>query len=118
MRNQIRSERTFENARLWGESVLYAAEIIEAIHYLEGDEPKVEPWTGFLCDPVVRKYGIKMVDWTIPGVAVILGRAKDSKAAKKLLVFPLGLPVTLQPVETQKPSLEISASLQLLLVLN
>lgn len=85
MRNQIRSERTFENARLWGESVLYAAEIIEAIHYLEGDEPKVEPWTGFLGDPVVRKYGIKMVDWTIPGEAVIIGRAKDSKAAKKLV---------------------------------
>ncbi|MDI6812388.1 MAG: acetyl-CoA decarbonylase/synthase complex subunit alpha/beta [Desulfitobacteriaceae bacterium] len=85
MRNQVRTERTFENARLWGESVLYAAEVIETIHYLEEDEPKVEPWTGFLGDPVVRKYGIKMVDWTIPGVAVILGRAKDSKAAKKLL---------------------------------
>jgi len=26
-----------------------------------------------------------MVDWTIPGVAVILGRAKDSKAAKKIV---------------------------------
>ncbi|KLU58911.1 carbon monoxide dehydrogenase/acetyl-CoA synthase subunit alpha [Peptococcaceae bacterium CEB3] len=85
MRNQVRTERSFENARLWGESVLYAAEIIEVLHYLEGDEPKVEPWTGFLGDPVVRKYGIKMVDWTIPGEAVILGRAKDSKAAKKLI---------------------------------
>ncbi|CAA7601842.1 acetyl-CoA C-acyltransferase/hydroxylamine reductase/CO-methylating acetyl-CoA synthase [Acididesulfobacillus acetoxydans] len=85
MRNQVRTERSFENARLWGESVLYAAEIIETLHYLEGDEPKVEPWTGFLGDPVVRKYGIKMVDWTIPGEAVILGRAKDSKAAKKLI---------------------------------
>ncbi|MHB1651962.1 MAG: acetyl-CoA decarbonylase/synthase complex subunit alpha/beta [Desulfitobacteriaceae bacterium] len=85
MRNQVRSERNFENARLWGESVLYAAEVIEVIHYLEGDEPKVDPWTGFLGDPVVRKYGIKMVDWTIPGVAVILGRAKDAKAAKKIV---------------------------------
>ncbi|MDA8227230.1 MAG: acetyl-CoA decarbonylase/synthase complex subunit alpha/beta, partial [Desulfitobacterium hafniense] len=43
------------------------------------------PWTGFLGDPVIRKYGIKMVDWTIPGVAVILGRAKDSKSAKKIV---------------------------------
>ncbi len=85
MRNQVRSERNFENARLWGESVLYAAEIIEVLHYLEGDEPKVDPWTGFLGDPIVRKHGIKMVDWTIPGVAVILGRAKDSKAAKKIV---------------------------------
>ncbi len=85
MRNQVRSERNFENARLWGESVLYAAEIIEALHYLEGDEPKVEPWTGFLGDPVVRKHGIKMVDWTIPGVAVIMGRAVNSQAAKKIV---------------------------------
>jgi acetyl-CoA synthase len=85
MRNQVRSELTFDNARLWGESVLYAAEIIEALHYLRGDEPKVKPWTGFLGDPILRKHGIKMVDWTIPGVAVILGRAQDSAAAKKIV---------------------------------
>ncbi|AHF06898.1 acetyl-CoA decarbonylase/synthase complex subunit alpha/beta [Desulfitobacterium metallireducens] len=85
MRNQVKTGLTFENARLWGESVLYAAEIIEVLHYLRGDEPKVAPWTGFLGDPIVRKHGIKMVDWTIPGVAVILGRAKDSKAAKKIV---------------------------------
>lgn len=85
MRNQVRSGLTFENARLWGESTLYAAEVIEVLHYLQGDEPKVDPWTGFLGDPVVRKHGVKMVDWTIPGVAVILGRAKDSKAAKKIV---------------------------------
>jgi len=91
MRNQVRTELTFENARLWGESVLYAAEIIEVIHYLEGDEPKVEPWTGFLGDPVVRKYGIKMVDWTIPGEAVIIGRAKDSKTAKKIVDKLMGM---------------------------
>ncbi len=85
MRNQLHAERNFSNARLWGEAVLYAAEIIEIIHYLEGDEPKVEPWTGFLGDPVLRKHGIKMVDWTIPGVAVIMGRAADSQAAKKIV---------------------------------
>ncbi|MGE4272828.1 MAG: acetyl-CoA decarbonylase/synthase complex subunit alpha/beta [Desulfitobacterium sp.] len=85
MRNQVKPELTFANARLWGESVLYAAEIIEVIHYLCNDEPKVEPWTGFLGDPIVRKHGIKMVDWTIPGEAVILGRAKDSKSAKKIV---------------------------------
>lgn len=85
MRHQVRSELNFENARLAGEAVLYAAEIIEAIRYLRKDSMAVEPWTGFLGDPVLRKYGIKMVDWTIPGVAVILGRAKDSKAAKKIV---------------------------------
>lgn len=85
LRNQTRFGLTFENARLWGEAVLYAAEIIEVLHYLRGDAPKVKPWTGFLGDPVLRKHGINMVDWTIPGVAIILGRAKDSLSAKKLV---------------------------------
>ncbi|MBO8169801.1 MAG: CO dehydrogenase/CO-methylating acetyl-CoA synthase complex subunit beta [Thermoanaerobacteraceae bacterium] len=88
MRAQINEELTFENARLWGESTWYAAEIIEALRYLKYDEEKPlvpEPWTGFIGDPVVRKYGIKMVDWTIPGEAVIIGRAKDSKKLAKLV---------------------------------
>ncbi|KKM09187.1 bifunctional acetyl-CoA decarbonylase/synthase complex subunit alpha/beta [Clostridiales bacterium PH28_bin88] len=78
-------ELTFENARLAGESTLYAAEIIEALRYVRGEVETVEPWTNFIGDPVVRKYGIKMVDWTIPGEAVILGRAKDSKKLAKLV---------------------------------
>lgn len=85
MRAQIYEDLTFENARLAGESVLYAAEIIEALRYLDGNSPHVEPWTGFLGDPVVRRFGIMMVDWTIPGVAVIVGRAKTSEAAKKIV---------------------------------
>ncbi|GAV22483.1 acetyl-CoA decarbonylase/synthase complex subunit alpha/beta [Carboxydothermus pertinax] len=88
MRSQIKSELTFENARLAGEATWYAAEIIEAIRYLKHSEENpivVPPWTGFIGDPVVRQYGIKMVDWTIPGEAVIIGRAKDSKAAKKIV---------------------------------
>jgi len=85
VRTQVRTELTVENSKLWGESVLYAAEVIEVLHYLRGDNPKVLPWTGFLGDPIVRKHGIKMVDWTIPGVAVILGRAKDSVSAKNMV---------------------------------
>jgi acetyl-CoA synthase len=85
MRHQIREPLTFENARLCGESTLYAAEIIEALHYVVEDEPKVEPWTGFLSDPNVRRYGIKLVDWTIPGQAILLGRAKTSKHAARLV---------------------------------
>ncbi|MFZ5943739.1 MAG: acetyl-CoA decarbonylase/synthase complex subunit alpha/beta [Bacillota bacterium] len=85
MRGQLKSKLTLENVLLAGEATLYAAEIIEALRYVKNPNPHVAPWTGFLGDPVVRKYGIKMVDWTIPGVAVILGRAKDSKAARKLV---------------------------------
>lgn len=90
LRGQIREQLTFENARLYGEATLYAAEIIEALHCLVQDEPKVNPWTGFLGDPVVRMYGIKLVDWTIPGQAVIVGRAKTSKDAKKIVEELMG----------------------------
>jgi len=66
MRSQVREELNFYNARLCGEATAYAAEIIEALRYLNGAQPHVEPWTGFLGDPVVRRYGILLVDWTIP----------------------------------------------------
>ncbi len=89
-RAQIKEELNFENARLAGEATLYAAEIIEALQYIETDKPYEEPWLGFIHDPVVRKYGIKMVDWTIPGEAVILGRAKDSESAKKIVSQLMG----------------------------
>ncbi|MBC7344044.1 MAG: CO dehydrogenase/CO-methylating acetyl-CoA synthase complex subunit beta, partial [Clostridia bacterium] len=91
MRAQVKEdELTFENARLAGESTLYAAEIIEVLRYLRNDNIAPEPWTGFMGDPVVRRFGIKMVDWTIPGEAVILGRAKDSKALARMVSDLMG----------------------------
>jgi acetyl-CoA synthase len=78
----MRSEMTFANARRWGEATWYAAEIIEAVRYLK-QTPEAPlhtpPWTGFIGDPVVRSCGVKMVDWTIPGEAIIFGRARDSR---------------------------------------
>jgi len=90
-RAQVRNQYTFQAARLAGEATLYAAEIIETVRYLRQEQMPVAPWTGFLTDPVLRKYGIKMVDWTIPGEAVILGRAKDSKSAKKIVDDLMGM---------------------------
>lgn len=87
-RSAVRETKTFKNARKWGEATWYAADIIEAIRYIKNDAENplhVDPWTGFIGDPVVRQYGTKLVDWTIPGFAVIMGRAKDSKSAKKLI---------------------------------
>ncbi|GFN23600.1 acetyl-CoA decarbonylase/synthase complex subunit alpha/beta [Thermanaeromonas sp. C210] len=93
-RAQIKSELTFENARLAGEATWYAAEIIEALRYLKykPEEPLApEPGTGFISDPVVRRYGVKMVDWTIPGEAIILGRARDPKALAKMVQELMGM---------------------------
>lgn len=83
---KIRPDFTFEGAKLNGEATLYAAEIIEATRYLNGlNMADFAPWTGFLTDPVLRKFGIQLVDFTIPGVAVIVGKAKDSKSAAELV---------------------------------
>lgn len=85
LRNQIKEELNFLNARLCGEATAYAAEIIEAVRYLKGDDLHVAPWTGFLGDPIVRRYGILLVDWTIPGQAVLVGKAKSSEALGKIV---------------------------------
>ena len=85
MRSQIHEELNFYNARLCGEVTAYSAEIIEALRYLDGARPHVEPWSGFLGDPMVRKYGILLVDWTIPGQAVIMGKAKSTEALTRLI---------------------------------
>ncbi len=60
-----------------GKATLYAAEIIEALKYVSSDHPYVEPLTGFLPDTILRKLGVSLVDDTIPGVAVFLGKAND-----------------------------------------
>ncbi|HEY3425241.1 MAG TPA: acetyl-CoA decarbonylase/synthase complex subunit alpha/beta [Negativicutes bacterium] len=83
--NYLDPEPTLGNALLSGEATLFAGEIIEALRYLNGATPDVAPYTGFLPDPVLRKFGVPLVDGTIPGVAVILGKAKDSKAGAKLI---------------------------------
>jgi len=82
---KIKEDLTLEGAKNSGEAAFYAAEIIEALRYLNGQDPHVKPWTGFLTDPVLRKFGIQLVDFTIPGVAVIIGKAKDSKAAAQII---------------------------------
>jgi len=83
--DKVRDELTLDGAKANGEAAFYAAEIIEALRYLNGVNPHVEPWTGFLADPVLRKFGIQLVDFTIPGVAVIIGKAPDGKTAAKLI---------------------------------
>ncbi|MDR0469441.1 MAG: CO dehydrogenase/CO-methylating acetyl-CoA synthase complex subunit beta [Peptococcaceae bacterium] len=79
----IRPDFTHEGAKLNGKATLFAAEIIEACEYLDGD-PYPAPWTGFLTDPILRRFGIQLVDFTIPGFAAVIGAAKDSETAVKI----------------------------------
>ncbi len=82
---KIKEELNLENAKLNGEATLYAAEVIEALRYLKGAKPDEYPYCGFIPDPILRKFGVPLVDQTIPGVAVIVGKGKDSKSTAKLV---------------------------------
>lgn len=82
VRDQVHPKICLENALQWGEATIYAAEIIEAVRYATGcHEQLPKPWTGFIPDPYVRKWGIKHVDWTIPGEVLIIGRFRSSEDA-------------------------------------
>jgi acetyl-CoA synthase len=77
---------TLENAIASGEATMISAEIVEALKYLEGEDPyKDSPYSGFVPDQILRELGIAFVDDTIPGAIVLVGKAKDPKALKKII---------------------------------
>ena len=60
-------ESSVEDGMVAGENAMYAADIIEAIAYLNGKG------NGFIPDRVLRALGLPLVDDTLPGAAVFLG---------------------------------------------
>ena len=92
VREKIRHEPTYENALIAGEATMWSAEIVEAIRYIDNDNPYegeapagTQQYCGFVGDQVLRKLGIAFVDDTIPGALVFVGKAKDSKALAKVV---------------------------------
>jgi len=65
-----------------GENAMYAAEIIEAVRYIdrrpEGEE-------GFIPDRVLRELGLAFVDETIPGAVLFLGRTDNGPELRKMV---------------------------------
>ncbi|MFH1287969.1 MAG: acetyl-CoA decarbonylase/synthase complex subunit alpha/beta [bacterium] len=72
-----------------GIATLFAEEIIEAIRYIYQQEPYKEAdgftYNGFITDTVLRDLGIQLVDGRMPGFAAVLGAAKNSKEAVKII---------------------------------
>jgi len=62
---------------------LIAEEIIEALKYLTGDEPK-GIWLGFTDDATLRMQGIKLVDGRMPGFAACAGALPTNEQAVEL----------------------------------
>jgi acetyl-CoA synthase len=66
-----------------GENVMYAAEMIEAVRYLNGRTTDGE---GFVPDRIVRELGFSLVDETIPGAVLFLGnKVKDAPELRKMV---------------------------------
>lgn len=83
-KSRLKSDLTYENLLLAGELTLYSAEIVEALKYVDSEAPYDE-YTGFVSDEVLRKLGLALVDDTMPGIAVIVGKARTSGDAAKIV---------------------------------
>ena len=79
-RSRIVERPTLETAIASGEATMIAAEIVEALKYIETPTPyQGSLYCGFVPDRILRQLGIAFVDDTIPGAAVFVGRASDPK---------------------------------------
>lgn len=67
-----------------GISTLIAEEIIEALKFVNGNEPINGIWLGPTTDAVLREQGIKLVDGRMPGFAACVGAPKTKEEAVKL----------------------------------
>lgn len=65
---------------LAGENAMYAADIIEAISYIDCTEER----DGFVPDRVLRALGLSFVDETIPGAVAFLGSLDDPESLKRM----------------------------------
>jgi len=80
----VRSGAILENALDAGAATLLAADVIGAISHENGN-PFMPPATGFVPDSILRKLGIYLVDGSVPGVAVVIGKAADPAAAAAMV---------------------------------
>ena len=68
-----------------GVATALLAEFLEVLKYLDGATPYEAPEYGHLPDAVIRNLGVPLVTGDIPGVAVIIGKAKDAAEAVELV---------------------------------
>ncbi|HLB25076.1 MAG TPA: acetyl-CoA decarbonylase/synthase complex subunit alpha/beta [Nitrospirota bacterium] len=70
-----------------GQATLFAEEILLASRYVLGLEPVVDgdlTYNGFITDTVLRDLGVQLVDGTMPGFAVIIGKAPTDEVAVEI----------------------------------
>jgi len=67
-----------------GVAAILSEELICSLRYLYGTEPQAG-CPGFFSDTLLRSLGIQLVDGRISGIAAILGKAADNKAAVEIV---------------------------------
>ena len=80
----VRDGATAENALDAGAATLLAADVLGALSHEKGN-PYPPPAVGFVPDSTLRKLGIYLVDGSVPGVAVLIGKATDPEAAAAMV---------------------------------
>ena len=68
-----------------GIATALAAEIIETMKYMGGEQPYEEPYVGHFSDAWIRELGVPLVTGDIPGVAVLINEAPSVEEAVALV---------------------------------
>ena len=85
-RGKIVEAQTLEAAIASGEATMIAAEVVEALKYIDNPNPyEGSLYCGFVPDRILRQLGIAFVDDTIPGCAVFVGKASDPQKLAKMI---------------------------------
>ncbi|MBI0582799.1 MAG: CO dehydrogenase/CO-methylating acetyl-CoA synthase complex subunit beta [Methanomassiliicoccus sp.] len=85
-RTKFTGDATVENALAAGEATMIAAEVIEALKYIDDARPyEGTEYMGFVPDKVIRGLGFAFVDDTIPGAAVLAGKSPDPDALVRIV---------------------------------
>ena len=71
-----------------GAATLYAFETIEGVRFARGEQPETKndiQYNGPINDAQMRKWGVQLVDGTMPGFAALVGAAKTNEIAVKIV---------------------------------
>ena len=80
LRSLISNKEDLGEALNAGLATAVGAEILEALKYVESDDPYAnDSGIGFVPDPIIRSLGVPLVTGDIPGVAVVLGKADSAE---------------------------------------
>ncbi len=85
IKEMMKPNNRLHNAFQAGIGAALAAEIIEAMKYMDGAQPYEAPYVGHFSDAWIRELGVPLVTGDIPGVAVLINAAPSVEEAVALV---------------------------------